>query len=106
MSKSKPNSKPRKPKARKQPIVVQLDYPIEYGSRIIGQLTIKPLKGKHLRRLETPESKPIPMAMELVGLLSGEIPEVIDELEADDLMRVVEVVMGFLGGFQGTGSTS
>ena len=83
---------------------IKLRNPIKFGSQTIEQLEFRPLKGKDLRRLKTPKERPLAMTLELAGYLSGQVKEVIDELEGDDVQEVLELVSAFFGDSQETGT--
>lgn len=83
---------------------VQLRKPIQHGSEVITQLTLRPLKGKDMRRLKASTDQPMAMIIELAGYLSGQVTQVIDELEGEDLREVMQAVSGFLGGGLTTGA--
>lgn len=88
------------------PVVIDLANPIEFGSKMITELTIQPLKAKHLRRLKASEDRSLAMMIELAGYLAGQPTQVIDELEGEDLHRVIGVVADFFGGGPQTGGES
>jgi Phage tail assembly chaperone proteins, E, or 41 or 14 len=88
-----------------EPVVINLKKPITFGSRTVEQLTIRPVKAKDLRRISKGES-PMQLSLNMAGWLSGEIKEVIDELEGEDLAEVLKVVDGFFTKLQPTGQTS
>lgn len=85
-----------------EPVTVKLRKPIPFGSETITELTLRPVKGKDLRRLKA--DRPIPMTLELAGYLSGQVTEVIDELEGGDLAEVLRVASDFFEAFHETGS--
>lgn len=87
------------------PVVITLRKPITFGGRTVTQLTLRAPKGKDLRRIKDSTSS-LEDALDMAGWLSGEIKEVIDELEGDDLKEVIKVVNGFFAKLQGTGATS
>lgn len=83
---------------------VPLNNPIEVDGLVVTELNLRPLKAKDLRRLETPHERKIAMMLELACFLSGQTEEVIDELEGEDVLRVLEVVGGFFAGSHLIGS--
>lgn len=84
-------------------VKVQLDTPVEFGGKTICELTIRPPKAKHMRKVQTPETRKLGFMIELAGYLAGEVSQVIDELEWSDLQKVLGVVSDFLGGGTPTG---
>jgi len=77
-----------------EPVTIKLRKPITFGSRTIEQLTIRPVKGKDLRRMKDSDSA-LQSSLNMAGILSGEVSEVIDELAGEDLAEVLEVVNRF-----------
>lgn len=86
------------------PVIVKLRKPITFGGRTVEQLTIRPLKAKDLRRLKESDGR-MGNALNFASYLSGEIAEVIDELEGEDLGEVIDAVNGFFLAIQGGGPT-
>lgn len=73
------------------PIVVPLQYPIEYGSELISELKLRRAKGKEYRMFQSGEPSMDDM-LNLLGKLSGQPPSVIDELDGDDLGPLFEAL--------------
>ena len=88
------------------PVTIELEHPIEFGSKTIAELTFRPIKAKDLRRVKAPDHRRIEMTLELAGYLSGQPTQVIDELEGNDLMKVLDLVADFLSGSPATGVES
>lgn len=88
-----------------EPVVIKLRSPILMGSRRIEEITIRPVKAKHLRTLKSSDD-PMQATLAMASKLSGEITEVIDELVGDDLRDVLAAVNTFFFAIQGTGLTS
>lgn len=86
------------------PITIKLRKPITFGSRVVEQLIIRPVKAKDLRRIKASDSN-LQTTLNLASWLSGEVAEVIDELEGEDLAEVVSAVDGFFGKLLATGAT-
>lgn len=84
-------------------VTLKLKNPIEFGSQRVEELTIRPCKAKDLRRLQASPERPLAMTFELAGYLTGQVAEVIDELEGEDMQEVLRVVSGFLDDGQKTG---
>lgn len=88
-----------------EPIVITLRKPIESGKTTITELTIRPVKGKDLRRLKDSESGMI-QTLNMLCWLSGQSMQVVDEIEGDDLRDAIKAVNDFLFAIQGTGEKS
>jgi len=97
---SAPGTKPAN-----EPVVIRLRSPIVFGSKRIEEITVRPVKAKHLRSYNSSDDamkNTLVMASKLTGLLSEEI----DELEGDDLREVLAAVNAFFLAIQGTGQSS
>lgn len=88
-----------------EPVVITLRKPIEFGKTTVTELTIRPVKGKDLRRLK-PSDPPLVQTLNMLSWLSGQPLQVVDELEGDDLGKALGVVNDFLFATQGTGEKS
>lgn len=75
------------------PVTIKLRRPVKFGERTVAQLTIRPLKAKDLRKMK--DGSPMQQSLNMASTLSGEIEEVIDELEGEDLGEVLAVVNRF-----------
>lgn len=84
---------------------IPLLHPVPFGDQIIDKLEIRKPKARDFRGLKNLD-QPFSMMLDLAAELSGLPASVVDDLEADDLPAVMEVMSGFLAGFQGTGKTS
>jgi hypothetical protein len=84
------------------PVVVRLRKPIEFGDRRVDQLSIRPPRAKDLRRIKDSDTQ-VQTALNMAGWLTGEVSQVIDELEGEDLSEVLKVVNDFFGKLLGTG---
>lgn len=83
---------------------VPLKHPFDFGDRKISELTFQRLKGKHLRKLgQQPTMNDL---LELASKSAGEPPAVFDEMDAEDVMQVAEVIGDFLGGSLPTGGSA
>lgn len=86
------------------PISFILTEPISFGSETIRELTLQPLKAKHLRGLS---DKPgMSEMLDLVSKASGQPKPVIDELSASDALSLMEIVGGFLTSSRETGGSA
>lgn len=96
-----------------EPVTIVLSKPVSIevktgnGPRIkkVDQLTIRPPKGKDLRRVDRSKS-PIAVSLDMASWLSGEPTQIIDELEGSDLREVLKVVDDFFSAFQSGGGKS
>lgn len=73
---------------------IKLNTPIQNGTETIAELEMKRPKAKHFRGM--PAKIGMDEMLDLAARSCGQPPSVIDELEADDMMRVLEVVGDFL----------
>jgi hypothetical protein len=90
--------------------LVPLKHPFEFGkdengnTRQVESVTLNRLKGKHLRKLGgRPTMHDL---LELASKSAGEPPALLDEMDAEDVMAVTEVIGDFLGGSLTTGETA
>jgi hypothetical protein len=75
---------------RKAPITVKLSEPVEFGSEVVKQITLQPIKGKHLRILPTQPT--LNDILKLASKLSGVSSAVFDEMSSEDVVKVSEAV--------------
>lgn len=98
------------PAAMTEPVIITLRKPVTLEVRTGGgtklktvtEITIRPPKGKDLRRVDRTKS-PIAISLDMASWLSGEPPQIIDELEGADLREVLKVVDDFFVAIQATG---
>lgn len=88
-----------------QPYTIELQHPIQFGSKQIAVITLRPVTGADLRKLRTPSERPLAMVLELAGFLAGEVTQVIDKLQGPDLGMVMLVTNLFFAASRGIGST-
>lgn len=74
-----------------EPVTVKLRKPVKYGSRTVEQITLRPLKAKDMRRYREHDGN-MGNAINFASHLSGEVAEVIDEIQGLDLRDVIEAV--------------
>ncbi len=77
----------------------KLKHPITFGSETITELDLPDrLKAKHLRGVKLADVTKGDMGevIKLVGQVAAQPPKVVDELSAEDLFDVLEVITGFL----------
>lgn len=85
-----------------EPVVIKLRKPATFGSRTIEQMTIRPLKGRDMRRYEQASGQ-VGKSLLFASILSGEMPGMIDELEGEDLGAVMDTVNDFFAAIHRTG---
>ena len=68
----------------------------------ISMLKLRRPKGRDFRKLRNPH-EPVSMLLDFAAHLAGVPPSTVDELDADDVAKVIEAVSGFLGTFPVTG---
>ena len=78
---------------KNEPIVLTLKEPITFGSETLYELSLMPLKAKHLRGL--PAELDMDALLILAGRLTGQPPKVIDELSMMDLQALMEYSLVF-----------
>lgn len=101
------------PVAMTEPVTIILRKPVTLQVRTgngpkektVTEITIRPPKGKDLRRVDRTKS-PIAISLDMASWLSGEPTQVIDELEGADLKEVLRVVDDFFVAIQSGGSSS
>lgn len=82
--------------------VIKLQYPATVGDREYTELTLHPLKGKHVKRLvikiDDDGSYEINVGNMIPVMASSAqvMPAVIEELDSADFMRVMQEVTDFL----------
>lgn len=72
-----------------------LSEPITFEGREITELNLRRLKGKDIRRVEAIDNK-IDQTAFLIGELSGNAPEIFEELDAADIDGLSKIVEGFM----------
>jgi hypothetical protein len=81
---------------------VKLKEPIRFGEQIVDELAIRKPKAKDFRAF--PMNPTMGDVLDLVGRLSGQPKQVIDELGFEDLAEVSKIVEGFIPGGRATGT--
>lgn len=82
---------------------IQLTTPIDAHGSQVTQLTMRPPKAKELRDLPIKQNMVMGDLYGVAAACADVPPSSIDQLDAGDLMKVMEVVGSFLG--LGTGAT-
>lgn len=88
---------------KREPIVVELDEPIAFGSEPIVKLTIKPLHA-HVWWDFPLKNATFGDFLRVAGKASGQPDEVMRRLGATDMQKVVTAVATFLPNSQATGT--
>ena len=87
-------------------IEVRLQEPIQAHGEDVDVLRIRKPKGKDFKKIsEQSMSTPFRMILDFAAILADVPPSALDELCAEDVKRVMEVVGPFLGEFPATGGT-
>lgn len=86
---------------RKGETTIPLVEPVVFGSETVTEITLQRPKGKHLRKL--PMDPGVGDFLDLAGNLCGRPRSFMDELDAEDVMKVAEAVADFLPGGRPTG---
>jgi len=89
---------------KKEPKVFKLSEPVEVGGATIEEITIKPPKGKHIKKVD-PNNLNMETLLDIAGKCSGHAPSVFDELDAGDCIAICGVVGDFLGSGLETGAS-
>lgn len=83
-----------------------LKHPFQFGeSRTVSELTFQRLKGKHIKKINL-AAPSMGDLLELASKSAGEPPSLFDEMDAEDVVSVLEVVGSFLGSSQATGESA
>lgn len=83
---------------------VQLKHPFTFGEREVTEITLDRLKGKHIRKMGA--SPTVDDLLSLASKSAKEPPALFDEMDAEDVFAVTEVIGDFLGGSQPTGESA
>lgn len=83
-------------------IEIKLQHSVQFGEQTIDVLRLRRPKAKDFRSLKNMDM-PFAMMLDFAAELADLPPAALDNLDVDDVPRVMEVVSGFLGGFPGTG---
>jgi hypothetical protein len=86
------------------PVVIKLDYPIEWGSDIRTEISIRRrLKLKDLRGLSMDTLQTIDGILEIVSKITGEPTALLDELDPDDFGKIGGMMGDFFANGLATG---
>jgi hypothetical protein len=85
-------------------VTIELKHPVMHGTEEVTRLELLgPLRGKHLRGIPL-ENITFDHVLMIAGRMCGHVPTVMEQLQGDDLMRVIQETSGFLSGGRVTGS--
>lgn len=90
--------------AGSDPVVVTLKVPVQFGTETVTEFRLRRPKAKDFRRM--PMEPKLGDLIDLAGSLAGQPKAVVDELDFEDLGKVLEVVGGFVPGGRESGSTA
>lgn len=88
--KAKPQPEPQQKKR-----VINLEYPVIWAGEDYGQLTVRRLKAKDFRVLDTIEGGGNAAAITMAALVCGVDEAIIDELDASDYFKLQEAIADF-----------
>ena len=90
-------------KSRPASVIVELEFPIEWGQELIKTVELKRPKGKHIKNI----NKDIAMKelLEIASKISGQTPAFFDEMDAVDCLKITEEIGNFLDTGRETGET-
>lgn len=80
-----------------------LKEPIQWGEELVKEVSIRPLKAKHLKKMAT--SPTYADMLVVVGHMIDRPSAFVDELSAEDATSLIGKVGDFLGGGQETGAS-
>jgi hypothetical protein len=74
---------------------ITLDFPVTFAGEYYGQLTVRRLKAKDFRKLDTISVGGNAAAIAMSALICNVDEAIIDELDATDYLKVQEVIADF-----------
>lgn len=84
-------------------VVYTLQYPVEHNGEVHRQLTLKRPKGRHIKSISgDPTMKDL---LALASQVSGQLPSMIDEIDAVDCIQIAGILGNFLGNGPEIGKT-
>lgn len=85
-------------------VTIDLEHPVMHGTQEVTQLVLQgPLRGKHLKGIPL-DTITFDHVLLIAGRMCGQVPTVMEQLQGDDLMRVIQETSGFLSGGRTTGN--
>lgn len=85
-------------------MIFKLSQPVQFGQETITEITLQPIKAKHIRSLSDKFS--MGDMLDLAVKVSGQPSFVIDELCASDAMELLKILGNELGNSQATGASA
>jgi hypothetical protein len=82
----------RMPEAAPDDVVYPLKYPVELAGETITEVIIRRIKGKHLRALGDANNPSMDDILSLAAKVMGESSVLLDEMDAEDVMEVCDLV--------------
>ena len=73
----------------------QLDFEFEFGGEMISEVRLNRFKGKHLKKLDI-NNMDMNESLKAIQMSAGWTPIHTDELDASDIMGIMEVISSFL----------
>ncbi|PCJ57848.1 MAG: hypothetical protein COA65_08880 [Rhodospirillaceae bacterium] len=86
-------------------VTIKLNHPVEHNGETIDEITLRRPKVKDLRKLDAIKGE-VEKGVHLVSKLASLPSAVVDEIDAEDFVKISEQVADFLGGSLPTGGTS
>lgn len=78
-----------------QKVVIDLKYPFEFADDLIDKIELRRPKGKDIKACVKGVA-PVAETMALAARISGHLPAVFDEMDAEDLTAVMDAVGNFM----------
>ena len=85
------------------PRVINLKYPVQFGSETISSLTFRRGRAGDLKGLKLGETVPADQLITIASRMSGKQTQVIEGLDGDDAAEVMALVLDFYGRCLGGG---
>jgi hypothetical protein len=75
--------------------VIKLEYPVDFAGEHYDRLTVRRLKARDFRAMDSVEAGGNAAAIAMTALICGVDEAIIDELDAVDYMKVQEAIADF-----------
>lgn len=85
-------------------VTYKLKYPVKWGSETIAEIELGRLKGKDIKAMN--KNSIMGDLMKLAAKSAKQPNSLFDEMDAEDVLEINEIVGDFLGAGQETGETS
>lgn len=82
----------------RQPVTVELEPPVQFGSELVERIVLQPVTGRHMRHVPLPVSSGEGRGvtpdyyLDLASRLSGYPPALFDLMGPGNVLRIVHVV--------------